>query len=113
MYPVDGRAPSPIGLRTNLNLDLNENTAGCSPRVLSNCSRSTADDLSRYPQRESGEKLIADFLGMQPQNLLLTNGIDEALQLIFGTYLDQQDELLLAEPTFSMYRIYGQATGAM
>jgi histidinol-phosphate aminotransferase len=56
--------------------------------------------------------LVADFLDLDRQNILLTNGIDEALQLIFGTYLDEQAELLLAEPTFLMYRLYGEATGA-
>jgi histidinol-phosphate aminotransferase len=43
---------------------------------------------------------------------LLTNGIDEALSLLFATYLSPGDELLFADPTFVMYPMLGQALGA-
>jgi len=106
------RYRSPIANRLRLNLDLNENTAGCSPNVLAKLQSLVAEDLARYPQRELGEQIVADFLEVSPNNVLLTNGIDEALQVICATYLDPQSQLLLADPTFSMYRVYGQATGA-
>ena len=107
------RYRSPIADRLRLNLDLNENAAGCSPDVLAKLQSLSVEDLARYPQRELGEQIVADFLEVSPNNVLLTNGIDEALQVICATYLDQQSQLLLADPTFSMYRVYGQATGAI
>ncbi len=103
---------SPIASRARLNLDLNESMAGCSPRVLARLRSLTANDLSLYPKREDGEQLVASFLGVAPEQVLLTNGMDEALSLLFTTYLDPNDELLFADPTFGMYSMLGEALGA-
>jgi histidinol-phosphate aminotransferase len=103
---------SPIVSRAGLNLDLNENTAGCSDRVLARLRTLTKRDVAMYPEREAGERLAASFLGVRPEQVLLTNGIDEGLYLLAATYLGEGDEMLLADPTFVMYPIYGRATGA-
>jgi histidinol-phosphate aminotransferase len=103
---------SPIVSRAGLSLDLNESMAGCSPRVLARLRSLTATDLSLYPQREAGERLVANFLGLAPEQVLLTNGMDEALLLLFSAYLDPGDELLFADPTFVMYPMLGQALDA-
>jgi histidinol-phosphate aminotransferase len=112
--PIAGLSPygSPIVSRTGLNLDLNESMAGCSPRVLQRLHSLTAEDVSRYPQREIGEQVVSDFLGIAPEQVLLTNGMDEALALLFTSYLGVRDELLFADPTFVMYPMLGQALGA-
>jgi histidinol-phosphate aminotransferase len=103
---------SPISSRDGLSLDLNENLAGCSPRVLARMSRLTTSDISRYPQREVGERLVAGFLGVTPEQVLLTNGADEALTLLFAAYLSESTEIILADPTFVMYPMIAQAFGA-
>ena len=103
---------SPIVSRDGLSLDLNESMAGCSPRVLARLRSLSAADLSLYPQREVGEGLVANFLGIAPEQVLLTNGMDEALSLLFTTYLGPGDELLFADPTFVMYPMLGEAIGA-
>jgi histidinol-phosphate aminotransferase len=102
---------SPITTRTNLNLDLNENTSGCSLAVLEKLRSLTIEDVSRYPDRRPGERIVADWLGLDSAQVLLTNGIDEALQLIFWTYLDEHSELLIAEPTFPLYAQYALGAG--
>lgn len=103
---------SPIASRDGLSLDLNESMAGCSPRVLARLRSLTAKDVSLYPKRETGERLVADFLGVAPNEVLLTNGMDEALALLFTTYLAPDDELLFADPAFVMYPMLGEALGA-
>jgi histidinol-phosphate aminotransferase len=103
---------SPIVSRAGLSLDLNESMAGCSPRVLGRLRSLSAADVSLYPQREVGERLVANFLGIAPEQVLLTNGMDEALSLLFATYLGPGDELLFADPTFVMYPMLGEAIGA-
>ncbi len=103
---------SPIVSRDGLSLDLNESMAGCSPRVLARLRSLSAADLSLYPRREDGEGMVANFLGIAPEQVLLTNGMDEALSLLFTTYLGACDELLFADPTFVMYPMLGQALGA-
>jgi histidinol-phosphate aminotransferase len=111
---IAGLSPyhSPIGTRSGLNLDLNESLAGCSLRVLARLRSLTATDLSLYPQREIGEQRVASFLRIAPEQVLLTNGMDEALSLLFTAYLAPGDELLFADPTFVMYSILGSALGA-
>ncbi len=103
---------SPIVSRAGLSLDLNESMAGCSPRVLARLRSLSATDLSLYPEREIGERRIANFLGIAPEQVLVTNGMDEALSLLFTAYLDAGDELLFADPTFVMYPMLGEALGA-
>lgn len=103
---------SPIVSRAGLCLDLNENMAGCSPRVLARLHALTAEDVARYPRREDGERLIAKHLGITPEQVLLTNGMDDALLMLFSAYLAAGDELLFADPTFVMYPMLGLACGA-
>src|SRR5438270_7956810 len=93
---------------TELRLDMNESTTGCSPRVLAKLNSMDACTLAQYPRREAGEKLVADFLGVSPLQLLLTNGADEAIDLLCRAYLEPQDEIVIAVPTFGMYEVFAQ-----
>ncbi len=102
----------PLAGRDGLRFDFNENTVGCSPRVLERLRRLSAEELARYPEREPVEKTVAEFLGVDATELLLTNGVDEAIHLLCETYLEPGDEALIAVPTYSMYRIYMMAAGA-
>lgn len=102
----------PLGGRAGLRLDFNENTAGCSPRVLARLREITAEEIARYPERAPVEALLADHLGIEPGELLLTNGVDEAIHLLCETFLQPGDEALVVAPTFAMYEISAAATGA-
>ncbi|PSH04202.1 MAG: histidinol-phosphate transaminase [Acidobacteria bacterium] len=102
----------PLAGRDGLRLDFNENVDGCSPCVLKVLHSLTADTLNKYPEREPGEWAVAQNLGVEPSQVLLTNGMDEAIHLLAETYLEPGDEALVAVPTFSMYEIYALATGA-
>lgn len=102
----------PLAGRTGLRLDFNENTDGCSPRVLARIREITPEDLARYPEREPVEKIVARHLGLAAELVLLTNGVDEAIHLLCEAYLEPQDEVIVVTPTFSMYEIYAEATGA-
>lgn len=102
----------PLGGRKGLRLDFNENTVGCSPRVLEKIRSIDAELLARYPEREQGELVVAKYLGLQPEEIVLTNGTDEAIHLVCETYLEPQHQAIIAVPTFAMYEIYAGATGA-
>ena len=102
----------PLAGREGLRLDFNENTVGCSPRVLDRLRTLGPDDLARYPERQPIEAAVAKFLGVSDSELLLTNGVDEAIHLLCQTYLSSGDEALIVVPTYSMYRIYMSAAGA-
>lgn len=102
----------PLGDRGGLRLDFNENTFACSPRVLEALGRISRGDLTRYPEREPVERRVAEHLGLQPSQVLLTNGVDEAIHVLCQTYLDAGSEMLLPVPTYSMYEVYASGTAA-
>jgi histidinol-phosphate aminotransferase len=102
----------PLGSRDVLRLDFNENTLACSPKVREALGRISAGDLTRYPQREPVEALVAAHLGLAPEQVALTNGVDEAIHVLFETFLEDGDELLLPVPTYTMYEVYASGTDA-
>lgn len=102
----------PLAGRNGLRMDFNENTGGPSPRVLERLRHLEPDELAKYPEREPVERCIAEFVKVRPNELLLTNGVDEGIHLLCQTYLGAGDEALLAVPTYSMYRIYATGAGA-
>lgn len=102
----------PLGGRDGLRLDFNENTVGCSPRVLARLQAMTGEEIARYPEREPIEAVVASYFDISPEELLLTNGVDEAIHLLCETFLEPEDEVIIAVPTFAMYQISAAATGA-
>jgi len=102
----------PLGSRDGLRLDFNENTIACSPAVQEVLGGISAGQLTRYPERESVEAVVAAHLGLEPAQVALTNGVDEAIHVIFEAFLDEGDELLLPVPTYTMYEVYASATDA-
>jgi histidinol-phosphate aminotransferase len=102
----------PLGSREGLRLDFNENTFGCSPAVLEALAGISAGALTRYPEREPVEALVAAHLGVAPECVALTNGVDEAIHVLFEAFLDAGDELLLPVPTYTMYEVYASMTEA-
>ena len=102
----------PLGNRNALRLDFNENTLACSPKVRDVLGRISAGALTRYPEREPVEAIVAAHLGLAAQQVALTNGVDEAIHVLFETFLEAGDELLLPVPTYAMYEIYASSTDA-
>lgn len=102
----------PLAGRTGLRLDFNENTQGCSPRLLERIRQITAEDLCRYPEREPVEKIVAAHLGLPVEQVLLTNGVDEGIHLLCETYLEPCGQVVAVTPTFGMYEVFAEATGA-
>jgi histidinol-phosphate aminotransferase len=102
----------PLGCRDALRLDFNENTVACSPKVREVLARISAGSLTRYPERQPVEAIVAAHLGLAPEQVALTNGVDEAIHVIFETFLEEGDELLLPVPTYTMYEVYASATDA-
>ena len=95
----------PLSGRHALRLDFNENTFAPSPTVLRKLQAITAEALTTYPERAPVEKIVAAHLGLEPDQLILTNGVDEAIHLICCAFLDREDEALLFTPGFFMYDV--------
>jgi histidinol-phosphate aminotransferase len=95
----------PLAGRNALRLDFNENTFAPSPRVLERIKAITAEGLTKYPEREPVERAVAAHLGLQADQVLLTNGVDEAIHLCCTAFLDPEDEALIWTPSFFMYDV--------
>ena len=95
----------PLAGRTALRLDFNENTFGASPRVMERLRLVTAEGLTKYPEREPVEQIVAKHFGLQGQQVVLTNGVDEAIHLMCCAFLEPEDEALIATPSFFMYDV--------
>lgn len=102
----------PLGDRSAMRLDFNENTLGCSPAVFAAIQSLTKEQLTRYPERAPVEALAAQHLGLRPEQVILTNGVDEAIHILCQAFLEAGDELLLPVPTYTMYEIYAASTDA-
>jgi histidinol-phosphate aminotransferase len=102
----------PLGDRSGVRLDFNENTFACSPKVLETLGRISRAELTMYPERERVERIAAAHLGLAPDQVLLTNGVDEAIHVLCQTYLGPGDAMLLPVPTYSMYAVYASGTDA-
>ena len=95
----------PLAGREALRLDFNENTLAPSPRVLAKLRELTAEGLTIYPEREPAERVVAESLGLRGDQIILTNGVDEAIHLMACAFLDEGDEALICTPTFFMYDV--------
>jgi histidinol-phosphate aminotransferase len=100
------------GREGKVRLDFNENTAGCSPAVTRALRKLSTKQLAMYPEYERRSVRLARYFDVQPPELLLTNGGDDALRVFFDTFVDPGSSVLICEPTFPMYRYYAEIAGA-
>ncbi|HEY6291470.1 MAG TPA: histidinol-phosphate transaminase [Terriglobia bacterium] len=105
--------PPTTGRVGKLRLDFNENTVGCSPRVVEYLKQRLSEgELAVYPEYADALRKLAVFFGVGEEELLLTNGTDEAIQVLVNTYIDADDDVLLTRPSYAMYRFYAEVAGA-
>ncbi len=109
---MDPYRPPSSGRGNKLRLDFNENTVGCSPRVVTRLKRITAENLAVYPEYEQAFGEFAAYFGAARDQIALTNGTDEAIQLVVNTYVREGDAAVVLRPSYAMYRFYSQIAGA-
>src|SRR5713226_5026151 len=104
----------PTGNRAgSLRLDFNENTVGCSPRIVEFLKQQLSGErLAIYPDYAGVRPALAEFFHVEPGQLLLTNGTDEAIHVLINTYIDDGGEVILLHPSYAMYRLYAEVAGA-
>src|SRR5579884_2410253 len=106
-------SPPTAGRMGKLRLDFNENTVGASPAVIEAVSQYlTGERLSVYPEYGEVKRDLAQHFGVEPDEFILTNGTDEAIQVLINTYVDDGNEVLALHPSYAMYRFYSELAGA-
>ena len=99
----------PPELYDGLRLHQNENTGGCSPRVLEALARLRADQIGFYPPYAAATGAVATYLGVAPDRVTLVNGLDEGLMALSVAYLRAEAggpalEAIVPEPAFEIFR---------
>jgi histidinol-phosphate aminotransferase len=105
--------PPTAGRADKLRLDFNENTIGCSPKVIE-FMRQRLDEnrLAVYPEYVEAKRDLAAYFKVEDNELLLTNGTDEAIQVLVNTFVDDGDEVIILQPSYAMYKFYSEVAGA-
>lgn len=84
--------------------DMNENPEGVPldfvQKVL---SKITPEFLSTYPEASRFEEKYANFVGVNQDNIMTTNGSDQAIRYILQTFGEPGKKVVTASPTFEMY----------
>jgi histidinol-phosphate aminotransferase len=99
-----------------LRLHLNENTAGCSPKVIAALGRLTREAIASYPDYDAVVGACADRLGIDPERLVLTNGLDDgilaaAVSALKHSPIEEPFEAIVVVPAFDMYAACADAAG--
>lgn len=105
----------PLSGRSNFKgilLDFNECTIPVSS-VVSNALKTFVDSakLGIYPEYEQALKAVAYYAGVNQNQLLLTNGSDEAIDLVFRAFTSEGDKVIIPAPSFVMFNQYAQSVG--
>jgi len=99
----------PPELYDGLRLHQNENTGGCSPRVLEALARLRADQIGFYPPYAAATDAVASYLRVPADRITLVNGLDEGIMALAVAYLrasigGPQLESIVPEPAFEIFR---------
>ena len=88
-------------------LNTNENPYPPSPAVAEALAGFDVANLRRYPPAAADDlrRVLASRLGIEPGNVVATNGGDEGLRLAITTFVDPGATLGLAEPSYSLYPV--------
>ncbi len=108
-YPLPRRHPGIVYL------DLNECPFEPPEHVVEAVYRA-ARRANRYPTRDDydeARRLAAEYVGVDPENIVLTAGGDEALRGVFDVFVGSGDRVVLLEPGFAMMRFYTVVRGGV
>src|SRR5262245_38161714 len=99
----------PPELYDGLRLHQNENTGGCSPRVLEAIAKLRADQMGFYPPYAGATAAVAKYLAVPEERITLVNGLDEGIMALAVAYLRPSvggpvPEAVVPEPAFEIFR---------
>jgi histidinol-phosphate aminotransferase len=106
----------PPELYAGLRLHQNENTAGCSPRVLAAIAAIRPDQIGVYPPYSGTVRACARHLGVDDDNLVLVNGLDEGILAVAVAYLRSSaggfvPEAIIPQPAFEIFEYDVEVVG--
>jgi histidinol-phosphate aminotransferase len=95
-----------------LKLDQNENPFGCSPRVAEALARCQRYHIYPDPLASECRRATAAYAGAPVDRVVMGNGADEVIEVLFRLFLTPGDSVLSFVPTFGYYATVAGACGA-
>lgn len=84
-------------------MDANENLYGISPKTRKALAELKYPHIYPDPESRALRNALADFTGVNAQNLMAGSGADEIIDLVLRAYLEPGEKVLNCPPTFGMY----------
>ncbi|MCU1715659.1 histidinol-phosphate transaminase [Pseudomonas sp. 5P_3.1_Bac2] len=102
---VPGEQPK---LTKLVKLNTNENPYGPSPKAIAAMQAELNDDLRLYPDPNSDrlKQAVAEYYGVQSNQVFVGNGSDEVLAHAFHGLFQQDKPLLFPDISYSFYPVY-------
>jgi histidinol-phosphate aminotransferase len=106
----------PPELYDGLRLHQNENTGGCSPRVIEALAALRPDQIAFYPPYKKTVDACARHLGVPAEQIALTNGLDEGILAAAIAYLrpsveNPAPEAIVPQPAFEIFALNASVAG--
>ena len=101
-----------LGLSQLALMATNENPLGPSPKAVE-AMRNKAPEVNFYPDGPclSLQRKLAKKLGIKPEMITLSSGADSCIRTVCNAFLNEGDEVIMADPTFPVYSIFVRAMG--
>jgi histidinol-phosphate aminotransferase len=97
-----------------IKLNTNENPYPPSPRVLEALQTAITPAIRLYPQPTADRlrEKIAEVYECAPDQVIVTNGMDELLNLVIRAFVEMDDTVVLTYPTYVLYETLARLHGA-
>jgi histidinol-phosphate aminotransferase len=98
-----GRWKTPVGRSKKIRLDLNENTAPLDESLAELLQSSDNFLVGGYPEYDNLLDRLADSTALPKRHITLTNGADQAIDLVLRLLFGRGDTVVVPSPVFSYY----------
>ena len=95
-----------------LRLDFNERLAPLPAKVIGAIRDFDPQRFMTYPSYGDLAQKIAKYAQVDGDNLMITNGSDQGIELIFRTFVSTGDKVVIPSPSFGMFYQVAQVQGA-
>jgi histidinol-phosphate aminotransferase len=101
-----------FGAKRWIKLASNENLLGPSPKAIA-AIRKELPSIYLYPEGPCTvlRKALAEKLGISEKTIITSNGADNLILMIASAFVNEGEEVMMADPTFSVYTNVTQIMG--
>lgn len=93
-------------------LDFNERSIPVSKKVLKALGEYlSGNQIQLYPEYDNLHLKVANYAGVDKDQVMITNGSDQGMDLLFRTFTEKGDRVVIPSPSFAMFYQCAQVVG--